>query len=264
MPKVSVIMGVYNGSKTVRQSIDSILSQTFTDWEFVICNDASTDDTPAILDEYKAKYPDKFVILNNEKNLMLSGSLNRCLEAASGEYIARMDDDDKSLPDRFAVEVKYLDEHPECSVVGSEVQFFNDKDGLGEIIHKIENPTVYDVPKVNPFFHPTVMMRSSVYKALNGYTCSERTRRMEDVDLWYRFFSAGYRGHNIPQVLLHYRLDSNALKKRKLKYSLDASRIVFKGVKMLKLPAKYSLYALKPILSWLMPEGLKTIYRKKN
>ncbi len=256
-------MGVYNGEKTVRESIDSVLAQTFTDWEFVICNDASTDSTPPILEEYKERYPEKFIILHNEKNLMLSGCLNRCLKAASGEYIARMDDDDKCLPQRFAVEVACLDAHPEYSVVGSEVQFFN-AEGLGEVIHKIQEPTVYDVPKVNPFFHPTIMMRKSVYDALGGYTSNERTRRMEDVDLWYRFFAAGYRGYNIPEVLLYYRFDSNALKKRKLKYSVDACKIVFGGVRMLQLPAKYYLYSLKPLLSWAMPEKLKTIYRKKR
>ena len=263
MPKISVIMGVYNGEKTMRESIDSILAQTYTDWEFVICDDASSDNTLVILNEYKEKYPDKFVILHNEQNLMLSGSLNRCLAAASGEYIARMDDDDKSLPTRFAVEAGYLDEHPEYAVVGSWVQFFN-SEGLGEVIRKIPEPSVYDVPKVNPFFHPTIMMRKSAYDALKGYTSNERTRRMEDVDLWYRFFAAGYKGYNIPEVLLHYRLDSNALKKRKLKYSIDASRIVFNGVRMLKLPVKYYLYSLKPLLSWAMPENLKTIYRNKK
>ena len=260
MPRVSVIMGVYNGAKTVCESIDSILAQTFTDWEFVICDDASTDDTLQILNAYKDKYPQKFVILHNDKNLMLSGSLNRCLSVAGGEYIARMDDDDKSLPERFARQVEYLDAHPECAVVGTEVQFFN-SEGLGEVIHKITDPSVYDVPKVNPYFHPTIMMRKSVYDALNGYTCNERTRRMEDVDLWYRFYAAGYKGHNIPEVLLHYRMDSNALKKRKLKYSVDACKIVFNGVKMLKLPVKYYAYSIKPILSWLLPERLKTVYR---
>ncbi|MBQ9229374.1 MAG: glycosyltransferase [Eubacterium sp.] len=264
MPKISVIMGIYNGERTMREALDSIIAQTFTDWECIICDDASTDATPTILKEYQDRYPDKFILLRNEKNLMLSGSLNRCLAAASGEYIARMDDDDRCLPQRFAKEAAFLDEHPEYSVVGSNVQFFNETDGLGEVIHKIEEPTVYDVPKVNPFFHPTVMMRKSTYDALGGYTCNERTRRMEDVDLWYRFFAAGYQGYNIPEVLLHYRVDSSALKKRKLKYSVDASKIVFNGVKQLQLPFKYYLFALKPIASWLLPENLKTLYRKKK
>ena len=262
MPKVSVIMGVYNGENTVREAIDSILNQTFTDWEFVICDDASTDNTFNILNEYKEKYPDKFVILHNDKNLMLSGSLNRCLEAANGEYIARMDDDDKSLPIRFEREVEFLDSHKDVSVVGSNVQFFNEN-GLGEIIHKKDEPTVYDLPKSNPFFHPTIMMRKVAYDTLNGYTRSEKTRRMEDVDLWYRFYAHGFKGRNIPEVLLHYRLNDAAFKKRKLRYSADASKIVFNGVRMLGLPKKYYFYALKPIVSWATPEKLKSLYRNK-
>lgn len=263
MPKISVIMGVYNGEKTVRESIDSILNQTFTDWEFVICDDASTDSTLDILNEYKSKYSDKFIILHNQKNMMLSGSLNRCLEVASGEYIARMDDDDVSLPNRFEVESTFLDRNPQYAVVGSRVQYFNNDEGLGEIIKKIETPTVYDLPKSNPFFHPTIMMRKSVYDDLEGYNCNERTRRMEDVDLWYRFYQKGYIGYNVSDVLLNYRLDKNALKKRKLRYSIDASKIVYNGIKMLKLPAKYYVYALKPIVSWATPEKLKS-FRRKN
>ena len=262
MPKVSVIMGVYNGERTVSEAIDSIINQTFTDWEFIICDDASTDSTLSILNEYKECFPDKFIILHNENNLMLSGSLNRCLDVARGEYIARMDDDDISLPDRFEKEVSVLNS-TDFDVVGSMVQFF-DSDGLGEIINKIEYPDIYDLPKGNPFFHPTIMMRKSAFDKLGGYTTAEHTRRMEDVDLWYRFYSMGFKGYNIQEVLLNYRLDKNALKKRKLKYSLDASKIVFYGVKMLNLPAKYYIYSLKPIVSYILPEGIKSIYRKNK
>ena len=188
MPKVSVIMGAYNEEKTLQAAVDSILAQTYTDWEFVICDDASTDATFKILTDYKNKYPDKFVILHNDENMMLAGSLNRCLENAKGEYIARMDADDISLPTRLEKEIEYLDNNPECAVVGTNVQFFNDKDGLGEIIRKTPDPTIYDIPKANPFFHPTIVMKKSAYNALNGYTATERTRRMEDIEMWYRFF----------------------------------------------------------------------------
>lgn len=261
MPKVSVIMGVYNGSKTLRIAIDSIINQTYKDWEFVICDDASTDNTYEILNEYKSNYPNKFVILHNDKNLMLSASLNRCLEAASGEYIARMDDDDKSLPLRFEKQVEYLDNHADCDVVGTEIQTFSDLDGLGEIVRKVADPTIYDIPKMNPYVHASILMRKKAYDALDGYSVSERTRRMEDIEMWYRFYSLGMKGHNINEVLYCVRFDKNALKKRKLKYSIDASHIVFNGVKMLNLPKKYYLYALKPIVSWATPEKLKTIYR---
>ena len=263
MPKISVIMGVYNGENTVRASIDSILNQTFTDWEFVICDDASTDSTLSILNEYKEKYPDKFVILHNEKNLMLSGSLNRCLEVAKGEYIARMDADDISVINRLQIQVDFLDTHQEYALVGCRMQLF-DGSNYGDIVKKINEPGVFDVPKSNPFIHATIVMRKSVYDALNGYSVTERTRRMEDVDLWYRFFAAGYKGYNLDDVLYYDRVDSFAMKKRKLRYSVDASIIVFNGVKKLNLPKKYFIYSLKPLISWFTPERLKSIRRKNK
>ena len=103
--KISVIMSVYNSEATLRESIDSILAQTYPDWEFIICNDASTDGTQAILEEYAEKDPERFILLKNEENKRLAFSLNRCLEKATGFYVARMDGDDISLPERFEKQV---------------------------------------------------------------------------------------------------------------------------------------------------------------
>ena len=127
--KVSVIMASYNGEKYISDAIQSLLDQTFQDWELVVCDDCSTDNTYQILKGYAEKYPDKFQVLHNEKNLRLAASLNRCIEYARGEYIARMDDDDISLPERLEKEVKYLDEHPYVSFVSANIQLF-DEDGI--------------------------------------------------------------------------------------------------------------------------------------
>ena len=105
-------MSVYNAQDTLRESIDSILAQTYTDWEFIICNDCSSDATQDILDEYRARYPEKFVLIRNDENKHLAYSLNRCLEKATGYYVARMDGDDLSTPDRFEKQVVFLEQHP--------------------------------------------------------------------------------------------------------------------------------------------------------
>ena len=118
MPKVSIIMATYNCEDTLRKSVNSIVSQTFSDWEFIICDDCSTDGTYEILLEYKNQYPDKFVILHNKVNSKLPFSLNRGLEVARGEYIARMDGDDEALPDRLEKQVAFLDSHSEYSEIG--------------------------------------------------------------------------------------------------------------------------------------------------
>lgn len=254
-------MGAYNCEATLRESIESIINQSFSDWEFVICDDASNDATFSILNSYQKKFPEKFVVLHNDSNLMLAGSLNRCLSAASGEYIARMDADDISVKDRLEKQVSFLDTNPQYSVVGTYMQSF-DENGFHSIIPNKEEPTKFDLPKSNAFHHATIMMRKSVYDELKGYTVSERTRRVEDVDLWFRFFSKGYKGFTISEPLYLVREDADAFKRRKLKYSVDAAKVLYSGIKLLNLPKKNYIYVLKPIVSYFTPRKLKTMFRR--
>ena len=179
MPRVSVIMATYNCENTLRDSIDSIVEQSYTDWEFVICDDCSTDSSLAILEEYRDKYPEKFVILKNEVNSKLSYSLNHCLQYAKGEYIARMDGDDKSLPTRLEKQVAFLDEHPEYAVVSTAMTPF-DENGLRPSRYMKAEPTKDDLVSRSPFAHATIMMRREAYDAVGGYTVSKRTTRGQD------------------------------------------------------------------------------------
>ena len=107
---VSVIMGVYNGGSTLREALDSILNQTYSNWELIACNDCSTDNSAQILQEY-AKRDSRIICIQNEKNAGLAASLNHCLQYVSGEYVARMDCDDLSVPERFEKQVMYLKLH---------------------------------------------------------------------------------------------------------------------------------------------------------
>ena len=118
MPRVSIIMGVYNGSLKMDVSINSIIAQTYKDWEFIICDDGSKDDSFSKLQEYASKDA-RIVIVKNEQNSGLAKTLNNCLSVAKGQYIARMDDDDYSHPDRLEKEVAFLDEHPEYAIVAT-------------------------------------------------------------------------------------------------------------------------------------------------
>ena len=115
--KVSIIMAAYNSASTIAESIESILQQTFTDWEFIICDDGSSDDTYRIIKDYEARYPGKIIAIRNEQNSKLPYSLNHCLQYANGEYIARMDADDKSYPERLEKQHAFLTAHPEIDVV---------------------------------------------------------------------------------------------------------------------------------------------------
>lgn len=116
MPRVSIIMGVYNGFGRMDRSIQSIINQTYKDWEFIICDDGSTDDTYMKLQEYAA-LDNRIVVLKNAHNSGLAQSLNNCLSVAKGEYVARMDDDDYSHSERLEKEVYFLNQHPEYAIV---------------------------------------------------------------------------------------------------------------------------------------------------
>ncbi len=129
-PKVSVIMSVYNGDKYLREAIESILNQTFTDFEFIIVNDGSTDNSLEIIESYD---DERIKTINNKKNIGLTKSLNKALKFAKGKYIARQDADDVSLPNRFEKQVEYLDSHPEVALVGTSVYLIDEN---GKIIGK--------------------------------------------------------------------------------------------------------------------------------
>ena len=133
-------MACYNSGKTIRKAIDSILAQTYDNWVMICCDDGSTDDTFDILKAYKEQYPDKFVIIRNEKNMMLPFSLNKCLENVTTDLVARMDADDWSLPDRLEKQVGFLKEHPEYDLVGTGVTLNNGKEDFAAIV-KTPEPT---------------------------------------------------------------------------------------------------------------------------
>lgn len=255
---VSVIMGVYNCEKTIGESIDSIVGQTYSEWELIICDDGSLDNTYNIIKKYEERYPSKIVVLKNGKNSKLPYTLNHCLKYAKGDYIARMDGDDKSYPERFEKQVAYLNSHPEIMVVGTGMTCFTE-DGVTGYRAPIEKPSRNILGKGVPFFHATVMMRKEVYEELGGYSLQPYVLRCEDVDLWIRFFAHGYRGANIQEALYYVREDMEAARRRNLKNGLNASKTLYKGFSKNNYPIHQYVYILKPIISTLIPYKLKYI-----
>lgn len=263
MPKVSLIMGVYNCEKYVRESIDSVIAQTFDDWEFVICDDCSTDSTYDIICEYRDRYPDKFIILRNDVNSRLAYSLNRCIEAAHGEYMARMDGDDICLPERLEKQVAFLDAHPELAVVGTFTTLFDDSGDYG-IASYPEHPDKFVLKNHVPFAHVTIMMRKSVYESIGKYTVSKLTKRSQDYEMWFRFFAAGYEGWNISEPLVRVREDRNAVGRRTARVRINAAKILFRGFRLLHFPLKYYIYVLLPLAKIIIPNKFIYYLHKKK
>lgn len=259
--KVSIIMGIYNCAKTLPDAIDSILMQTYDNWELIMCDDCSTDETYQIAKNYENRYPDKIILLSNDKNMRLAASLNHCLKYANGEYIARMDADDKSRHDRLEKQVKFLDNHQEYMVVGSQLMAFDENGEIG-IKDVIEFPNKFTPAKYTPFTHATIMMRKIAYDKLDGYRVIKETRRCEDADLWFRFYSLGFDGANIKEPLYYVRDDINAFKRRKFIYGIDLLKVCINGYKLLDYPIYYYIYLIKPLLSSLMPAYIMKKYHK--
>ncbi|MCR4320266.1 MAG: glycosyltransferase [Candidatus Brocadiaceae bacterium] len=199
-PRVSVLMPVYNGESFLREAIESILAQTFIDFEFLIINDASTDRSIEIIESY---HDHRICLLHNENNLGIGASLNKGIKYARGEYFARMDCDDISMPNRLFKQVAFMDNHPEVGVCGTWTKAFSNGD---EWINKypIDSESIKCRMFYNPgVAHPSVMLRKDMF-VVNELYYGESWIHVEDFDLWVRA-----KNHmqfaNIPEILLHYR-----------------------------------------------------------
>lgn len=263
IPTISIISGIYNCADTLPDAIESILAQTVTDWEWILCDDASSDDTYAVAKEYAYKYPDKFLLLQNEKNMGLNYTLNRCLEYAKGKYIARMDGDDLCSPERFEEEIRCLEENTDIAIVSTDMDFFDETGTWGRISHP-EFPENKDFLAGSPFCHAPCMVRKEAYDAVGGYSVEKKLLRVEDYHLWIKMYANGFKGRNIPKPLYQMRDDRNAYSRRKFRYRLNESYVRLLLVKELKLPLYGTIYALRPILVGLLPPKLYDILHKRN
>lgn len=203
MTCVSVVMPVYNGERYLRQALESILKQTFTDFEFVIIEDGSTDNTCAILESYDDS---RIVIVRNQKNIGFTRSLNKGLSLAQGEYVARMDADDISLPQRFTKQVAFLREHPEIGILGCNCLDIDSKGRYAGLrVMPDSNLQIRWASLLeNPFAHPAVMMRRDVITR-NGLAYDESFETTQDYELWSRVLKYT-RGGNLSEPLVQYRL----------------------------------------------------------
>jgi len=207
-------MPVYNSELYLRQAVESVLRQTYTDFEFIIIDDASTDSCAAILQEYR---DERIRYAANKQNIGVTRSLNRALGLAQGEYIARMDADDISLPERFATQVSFLDTHPEIGVLGTAARLIdNEGKAFGEVRYPGEHGYLRWILCFfeNPIIHPSVMMRKSMIEQITGY--DETRRTAQDFHLWCRLAKITHLA-NLPDVFLSIRKHDASVSARRMK-----------------------------------------------
>lgn len=267
MPKVSVIMGIYNCEDTLGEAIQSILNQTFVDWNMVMCDDGSSDKTCEIAEWYVKSYPGKFILLRNQMNQGLNFTLNKCLQTVDGEYVARMDGDDISLPTRFEEEVTFLDNHPEYAIVSTPMIFF-DENGDWKTGTAIEVPQLSDFVFHPPFHcHAPCMIRREAYLAVGGYTVDKRLLRYEDCNLWYKLYASGYKGYNLQKPLYKMRDDRDAYARRTISSRMRAVYVQWTGFRMIHMPIKYYPFLLvelvKSIVVSIMSQRIYMKFHRK-
>ena len=265
MPKVSIIMGVYNCKDfgLLDRSIKSILNQTFQDFEFIICNDGSTNSTLEYLNTIKNK-DKRLKVISYTQNKGLNFALNKCLEIAKGEYIARQDDDDFSEIDRLEKEVHFLDAHYDYSIVGTLAKIYDDN-GIWGDYNLPEKPTKNSFYWNSPFIHPSIMIRKEAYDSVGGYRVAKETRRCEDLDLFMRMYAKGYIGYNIQEYLYCYRMVNTLdIKYRPMKYRIDEAIVKYKGYKLMGNLFLGIPFVIKPILIGLIPQNILYLIKKKG
>ena len=262
--RISVIMGIYNCQDTLKESIQSILNQTYTNWELIMCDDCSIDNTYNIAKYYADKFPEKIKLIKNDKNLTLAPTLNKCLELATGDYIARQDGDDLSLKNRFEKQIEFLEKNKEYDLVGSAMVSFDENGEIGIRGVQTEYPDKFELLTTTPFCHATIICKRKVFEELNGYRVTKYTRRCEDVDLWFRFFEKEFKGCNLTEALYKVRDDDASYKRRTFRNYFNIFVVNFRGYNLLKMPIRKYVYLIKPLITPFIPTKILRLYHRNK
>lgn len=215
-PAISIILPAYNAAKYIGETISSLLSQTFTDFELLVMDDGSTDDTIPVVQSFS---DGRIRLIENGQNLGLVKTLNKAATLCKGQYAARMDADDIALPNRLQLQKDFLDQHPQTAAVAGWVSFI-DENGTQTGVWELDRQTNTSAAikkallKENCIAHPTVMIRTAI---LQQFLYNPRQRNIEDYDLWLRLCAAGMQIEKVPEPVLLYRVHPASITGTKLK-----------------------------------------------
>lgn len=262
---ISIIMGVrYTRESTfpLERSVHSILDQTYQTFELLISDDGSTPAAQTLLERMTAE-DCRIRLLRGCLRLDLAAKLNFCLAGARGTYIARMDDDDKSYPERLERQIAFLQEHPDIAFVGSSVDLERDGQPAG-VRNLPEAPEARDFRFTQPFIHPSLLFRREALDAAGGYCESADCIGCEDYDLLLRLYHLGFRGWNIRQPLLLYTLPGTGSRRLPMKVRCNEVKTRYSRFREMGFLPRYFPYVVKPVIVGLIPNAqlrrLKGIY----
>lgn len=210
-PKISVIMSVYNDERFLDKSISSILGQTFPDFELIIINDGSTDNSLEIIKKYQ-RIDKRIILIENKRNIGLTKSLNKGIRMAKGKYIARMDSDDIAIKERLQIQYGYLEKNKDTFLIGGGAVNVNKKGERLTIFRPISDKKRLEekLKKRNAIYHPTIMFRNQ-----GNVFYREKMWYIEDYDLYLRLLSDNKKIVNLKDILIFHRISSDSISIRK-------------------------------------------------
>lgn len=255
-------MGVYNNSATLDDAIQSLLEQTCHEWKLIMCDDCSIDDTLEIATKYANQY-ENIMLIRNQENMGLNYTLNQCLKYVDTEYVARMDGDDISLPERLEKQINFLDRNKEYAIVSSNMIYFDENGEWGKS-NAIEFPRKKDFVFGTPFCHAPSLVRTAAYRMVGGYTVDKRLLRVEDYHLWYKMYLNGLVGANLKDCLYKMRDDRNAIARRKYRFRLNEAYVKKMIITNFNLSKINYIHVFRPLLVGLLPSSVYTIIHKKR
>ena len=229
--KISVVCTVYNAERYINESLDSILGQTFQEFELILVNDGSTDNSDALLKVY-ADAHSNVSLLENKYNEGVPVSRNRAMLFASGDYIAIHDADDVSLPERLEREIEYLESHPEITFMGSHAIKIGPKGSImGSMVYPpkdTETAFKYITRfKLNPIIDPSSIFKKDTILQNGAYSMKPELRTVQDFELWCRLLSRGYLLSNIQEPLIKYRINPDGVTISQRQKQMQATDIVW-------------------------------------
>lgn len=214
MPLVSVLMPAYNAEKYIAEAIESILNQTFKNFEFIIIDDSSTDNSWKIIQRYAKKYK-RIRAYRNKKNLYIAATRNRLIQLAKRKYIAWQDADDISMPNRLQKQYDFLEAHPKVGIIGGYLQFFNQNGDISIRTYALDDAAIRkNIFRFSPVAQPTAMIRKKCFEEFGKYDL--KYPPAEDIDMSFRI-GTKYQFANLPQITLKYRENDNSATFRNLR-----------------------------------------------
>ncbi len=255
METISVILPVYNGEAHLDTAVRSILEQREADLRLYLCDDASTDGTWDLVRAWGER-EERVVCLRHERNLGAGAARNTCLAAAEGRYIALMDADDWSHPDRLRKQLAFLESRPDLAFAGTRGRLFCREPGdMEEDFWFVRRPKREDFLMTLPFVHASLLLRREALEAAGGYGTGRDVLRQEDYDLLMRLYAMGRTGENLEEPLYYIRTDEDTHRRRKYRYRLKECRVKWRGFSRLGLMPRGVPYALKPLAVGLVPRA---------